>query len=165
MTQIDATLPPLAGQVAAGPVPAEPLDATVAPRRGTRMLLVAGRAVTTVCAMFLLLDGAMKIARPAPVVEGTMQLGYAQSVIVPLGIALLASTALYAFPRTAVLGAILVTGYLGGAVATHVRVGNPLATHVLFPVYVGVLLWLGLYLRDPRLRALLPLRSRPAARR
>jgi len=75
-----------------------------------------------------------------------------------LGVLLLACTLLYAVPRTAVLGAILLTGYLGGAVATHLRVGDPLFSHVLFGVYMGVALWLGLYLRDARLRALVPLR-------
>ena len=111
-------------------------------------------------ALFLLLDAAMKFVKPAPVVEGTLQLGYSEAVIVPLGIVLLASTLLYLFPRTAVLGAVLLTGYLGGAIATHVRVANPLFTHTLFPVYLGVLLWGGLLLRDRRLRALLPVRSR-----
>ena len=96
--------------------------------------------------------------KPAPVVEGTVQLGYPESVLLGLGIVLLACTVLYVIPRTAILGAILLTGYLGGAVATHVRVGNPLFTHVLFPVYLGVLIWGGLYLRDERLRALIPLR-------
>jgi hypothetical protein len=111
-------------------------------------------------ALFLLLDAAMKFVKPAPVVEGTVQLGYSPAVIVPLGIVLLVSTVLYLVPRTAVLGAVLLTGYLGGAIATHVRVANPLFTHTLFPVYLGVLLWGGLLLRDRRLRALLPLRSR-----
>ena len=75
------------------------------------------------------------------------------------GVILAVCTALYAYPRTAILGAILLTGYLGGAVATHVRVSNPWASHILFPVYVGVLLWLGLYLRDAKLRSLVPVRS------
>ena len=110
-------------------------------------------------ALFLLVDGAMKLVRPAPVVPATVELGYSESVIVPLGVVLLASTLLYLVPRTAVLGAILLTGYLGGAVATHLRVGNPMLTHTLFPVFFGALLWGGLYLRDARLRALLPLRT------
>ena len=90
--------------------------------------------------------------------EGTVKLGYPETVIVPLGIILLTCTILYVIPRTSVLGAILLTGYLGGAVATHVRVGDPLFTHVLFPVYLGVLIWGGLYLRDDRLPALIPLK-------
>ena len=100
----------------------------------------------------------MKFVKPEPVVKTTLELGYPESVILPLGIVLLAATILYVVPRTAVLGGILLTGYLGGAVATHVRVGNPLFGHTLFPVYLGALLWGGLCLRDRRLRALLPLR-------
>jgi ABC-type transport system involved in cytochrome c biogenesis permease component len=119
----------------------------------------AGRIVSGLPILFLLVDGVMKLVKPAPVVEGTLKLGYPETVIVPLGIVLLACTVLYAIPRTSVLGAILLTGYLGGAVATHVRVGDPLFSHVLFPVYLGVLIWLGLCLRDDRLRALVPLRS------
>ena len=120
--------------------------------------LWAGRIMSGLPALFLLVDGAAKLVKPAPVVEGTIKLGYLESVIVPLGIVLLACTILYVVPRTAVLGAILLTGYLGGAVATHVRVGDPLFS-VLFPVILGVLIWGGLYLRDDRLRALIPLRS------
>ena len=96
--------------------------------------------------------------KPAPVVEGTVQLGYPESVLLGLGIVLLTCTVLYMIPRTAILGAILLTGYLGGAIATHVRVGSPLFSHTLFPVYVALLIWGGLYLRDDRLRSLIPLR-------
>lgn len=110
-------------------------------------------------AAFLLVDAAMKFVRPEPVVKGTMELGYPESSIVPLGVVLLVSTVLYLVPRTAVLGAILLTGYLGGAVATHVRVSNPLLTHTLFPVYFGALLWGGLWLRDTRVRELAPVRK------
>jgi hypothetical protein len=98
----------------------------------------------------------MKLFSPAVVIEATTELGYAQSAIVPLGIVLLACTVLYAIPRTSFLGAILLTGYLGGAVATHVRVGTGLFP-ILFPVIVGAMLWGGLFLRDRRLRALIPL--------
>jgi len=118
----------------------------------------AGRVLSGLFVLLLALDAVMKFAKPAAVVEGTVKLGYPESVITPLGVVLLVSTVLYAVPRTAVLGAILLTGYLGGAVATHVRVGDPLATHTLFPVYIGVLLWLALVMRDARLRALLPIR-------
>ena len=107
-------------------------------------------------ALFLLVDGGMKLVKPAPVVEATVQLGYPESAIVGIGFALLASTVLYLIPRTSVLGAILLTGYLGGAVATHVRVGGPLF-NILFPVIFGAVLWGGLYLRDSRLRELIPL--------
>jgi len=110
-------------------------------------------------ALFLLVDGIAKLVKPAPVVEGTVQLGYPVTVIVPLGIVLLACTILYLIPRTSVLGAILLTGYLGGAVATHVRVGDSFLTHTLFPIYFGILIWGGLYLRDNRVSSLIPLRS------
>lgn len=130
---------------------------TAAP--ASKKALWAGRVVGALPVLFLLGDGIGKLVKPAPVVEGTLQLGYQASVLVPLGIVLLACTILYAVPRTAVLGAILLTGYLGGAVATHVRVDNPLLSHTLFPIYFGVMLWGSLYLRDPRVRALLPLRG------
>lgn len=117
----------------------------------------SGWVLSGLVGAFLLLDGVAKLFKPEPVVEGTLKVGYPESAIVPLGIVLTVCTLLYLFPRTAVLGAILLTGYLGGAVATHVRMGEG-AFPVLFPVAFGVLVWLGLYLREPRLRALLPLR-------
>jgi len=120
--------------------------------------LWTGRIMSALPALFLLVDGVGKLVKPAAVVQGTVQLGYPESVLLGLGIVLLSCTVLYVIPRTAVLGAILLTGYLGGAVATHVRVGSPLFSHILFPVYLAVLLWGGLYLRDERLRALIPLR-------
>ena len=118
----------------------------------------AGRIVSWLPALFLLLDGVAKLFKPAPVIEGTVKLGYSESVIIPLGIVLIACTVLYLIPRTAVLGAILLTGYLGGAVATHVRVGDGIFP-VAFGITFGVLVWLGVYLRDARLRELVPLRS------
>jgi len=118
----------------------------------------AGRVLSALPAAFLLVDAVMKLVKPAVVVEATVALGYPERVLVPLGIALLACTALYAIPSTAVLGAIVSTGYLGGAVATHVRVGGGVFP-VVFPIILGVLLWGGLYLRDERLRALLPGRA------
>src|SRR5436190_5288690 len=117
--------------------------------------LWAGRIMSALPALFLFVDGAMKLVKPEVVVKATVELGYREAVILPLGVVLLACTILYVIPRTAVLGAILLTGYLGGAVATHVRVGNPLFSHVLFPVYLGILLWGGLCLRDSRLRQLI----------
>ena len=119
----------------------------------------AGFIISGLPVLFLLFDALGKFVKPEPVVVGTLELGYNESIILPLGIVLLISTVLYIFPKTSVLGAILLTGYLGGAVATHVRIGNPLLTHMLFPVYLGVLIWLGLYLRDRRLRDLIPLRN------
>lgn len=118
----------------------------------------AGRILSGLAALFLLADSVGKLVKPAPVVEGTVRLGYPESVIIGLGTVLLVCTVLYLIPLTSVLGAILLTAYLGGAVATHVRVEDPLFTHVLFPVYVGAMIWAGLYLRDDRLRALLPFR-------
>jgi DoxX-like family len=117
-----------------------------------------GRIMSALPALFLLIDAVGKLLKPAPVVEETVQLGYPESVLVGLGIVLLTCTVLYVIPRTTTFGAILLTGYLGGAVATHLRVGSPLFSHILFPVYVAVLIWGGLYLRDERLRALIPLR-------
>jgi hypothetical protein len=117
--------------------------------------LWGGCIASGIPALFLVVDGAMKLVKPTVVVETTVQLGYQESVIVALGIVLLACTILYLVPRTAVIGAILLTGYLGGAVATHVRVDAG-AFEVLFPVIVGALLWGGLVLRDARLAALLP---------
>jgi DoxX-like family len=120
--------------------------------------LWAGRILSGLPAAFMLFDGGLKLFRPAPVVKATLRLGYAESVIVGLGIVLLASALLYVIPRTALLGAVLLTGYLGGAVATNVRVGAPLF-NITFPVFLGALLWGGLWLRDQRLRELLPLRQ------
>jgi hypothetical protein len=121
--------------------------------------LWTGRIMSGLPVLFLLMDGVMKLMKPEFVVKATLQLGYPENVIVGLGIVVLVCVILYVIPRTAVLGAILLTGYLGGAVATHVRVGDPLFSHALFPVYIAVLLWGGLYLREERLRALIPLRS------
>jgi hypothetical protein len=121
-------------------------------------MLWAGRIMSGVPVLFLLFDGAMKLVKPGFVVEATVRLGYPESVILGLGIVLLACTVLYLIPRTSVLGAILLTGYLGGATASHVRAGDPIFP-IVFPIIFGVLIWGGLLLRDVRLRALLPLRS------
>jgi len=118
--------------------------------------LWGGRIMSWLPALFLLVDGIMKLFKPAPVVEATVKLGYSESVIVPLGTVLVLCTILYLIPRTVVLGAILLTGYLGGAIATHVRAGEGLFS-ISFPIIFGVLLWGGLYLRDNRLRTLIPL--------
>lgn len=118
--------------------------------------LWAGRIVSGLIALFLLLDGAMKLAKPAFVVQETMRLGYPERVIFPLGAVLIVCTVIYLIPRTAVFGAILLTGYLGGAVATHVRAGEPVFS-IVFAIALGVLVWLGLYLRNPTLRLLVPL--------
>lgn len=119
----------------------------------SRKARIASRIVSGFVTLFFLADGGAKLFKPKEVVEGTLKLGYSESIIVPLGIVLLASTLLYSLPRTAFVGAILLTGYLGGAVDAHVRVGDPLLTHTLFPIYFGVLVWLGLWLRDPGVRS------------
>jgi hypothetical protein len=113
--------------------------------------LWTGRALSTTIVLFLLMDSIIKFVKPAPVAESFAHLGWPVSLAVPLGIVLLICTLLYAVPRTAFLGAILLTGYLGGAVATHLRSGDPLFSHVLFPVYMGIVLWAGIFLRDNRL--------------
>lgn len=120
--------------------------------------LWAGRIVGGLAVLFLLMDGVMKLFKPKFVVDATVNLGYPESVIVPIGAVLVLCTILYLVPATSVLGAILLTGYLGGAVATHVRTGESTFS-IIFPVIFGILLWLALYLRDTRLRALLPLRQ------
>ncbi len=120
----------------------------------SRKRLWAGRILSGSAALFLLMDGGMKLFKPPVVVKATLQLGYQESAIVGIGVALLACTILYLIPRTAILGAVLLTGYLGGAVASYVRVGGPLF-NILFPVAFACFVWGGLYLRDQRLRAVL----------
>jgi hypothetical protein len=110
--------------------------------------------------LFMLFDGATKVGMERHVVAATTQIGYAPDLIRPLGIICLCCTILYAVPRTAILGAILLTGYLGGAVASKLRIEDPLLGSVLFGVYFGLLLWGGLFFRDGRLRALIPFRSK-----
>jgi hypothetical protein len=119
---------------------------------------ITGRLMTGLVTAFLFADGAAKLFLPEPVVKGSLELGYPVHTMVGIGTVLLVATLLYAIPRTAVLGAVLLTGYLGGAIATHVRVENPLFSHILFPTYVAALIWGGLFLRDARLRAFLPWR-------
>ena len=118
----------------------------------------AGRALSGLSALALAADSLGKLVQARPVIEGTVQLGYPPSVVFGLGVTLLTCVVLYLIPRTSVLGAVLLTGYLGGAVATHVRVGNPLFTHILVPTYIAALAWGGLMLRDARLRAFIPWR-------
>jgi hypothetical protein len=135
----------------AHPVNASPTGSTPIQRRTAYVL-------TTIAVLFLTFDTVIKLLRLAPAVQGTVALGYPEHAVGVIGAIELACLVLYLAPRTAVLGAVVMTGYLGGAVATHVRVGNPLLSHTLFPVYVAALLWGGLYLRDARLRALMPFR-------
>jgi hypothetical protein len=114
-----------------------------------------GRILSGIPALFLAFDATIKLAGLEPVSEAFLRLGMSPGLATAIGVLELACLALYLLPRTAALGAVLLTGYLGGAVALHVRVGDPLLSHVFFPSYLGALLWLGLFLRDPRLPALL----------
>lgn len=120
----------------------------------SKAALWSGRIVSGFVALFLLVDGGLRVAHLAPYIEGLTKFGYSASLATPIGLTLIVCTALYLVPRTAVLGAILVTGYLGGATSTQVRAGDP---WFLFPVAFGVLAWLGIWLRDRRLQGLLPL--------
>jgi len=124
----------------------------------SRTNLWVGRIVGGLPVLFLLVDGVMKLFKPAVVVDATVKLGYSESTIIPIGLVLITCTVLYLIPATSVVGAILLTGYLGGAVATHVRAGEGLFS-IIFPIIFGILLWLGVYLRDFRLRELVPVRS------
>jgi hypothetical protein len=128
------------------------IDPTAYPFPATRAVRI-GRTLSALAIAFLALDGGMKALRLAPAVDSSVQLGYAADLILGLGVLELACLALYALPRTAPLGALLLTGYLGGAVATHVRAGSPVFS-AIFPAIIGALVWGGLYLRDARLRAL-----------
>ncbi|HUI64300.1 MAG TPA: DoxX family protein [Bacteroidota bacterium] len=127
--------------------------------RGTsKWIIWTGRLLSGLALLFMLFDSLTKVIKEPHVVQGTAQLGYPEALIPTIGFILLGCLILYAIPRTAILGAILLTGFLGGAVATNVRIENPLFSHTLFPVYVGILVWGGLYLRSDRLRSLLSLR-------
>ena len=126
-------------------------DIEAAPATGVQMW--SGRVLSGIAVLFLAMDATMKVLQLPAAIEGTQRVGYPAGVVLVLGVVQLVCLAAYLIPRTRVLGAILWTGYLGGAVATHVRVGDPLFTHILSPVYVAALLWGGLCLRDARLRA------------
>ena len=128
--------------------------------------LIAGRVLSGLVTLFLLFDAGLKLVSPGTAIQYSPPgLGWPLDVptMTMLGLLLLVPTLLYIWPRTAILGAILITAYLGGAVATHVRIGSPLFSHILFGVYLGVMLWGGLWLRDPRVRALIPVAKGPAA--
>ena len=130
-------------------------DPTHAARTPSRGAVWTGRALSTLISLLLGFDASMKLLRVAPVMKASMQLGYSAHAVFGIGVVLAVCVALYAIPRTALLGALLLTGYLGGAIATHVRAGDPLFTHVLFPTYVAAVVWAGLVLRDARLKAFL----------
>jgi hypothetical protein len=124
-----------------------------------RAALWGGRISSALATLFLTFDASLKVLQVPEALAGSEQLGYPAGTVFWLGVLQLVLVVLYNLPRTSVLGALLWTGYLGGAIATHVRVGNPLFTHLLFPTYVAAFLWLGLWLRDARLRALLPFKK------
>jgi len=134
------------------------MEATLDPPtldRGSSAARWSGRVLTGIPVAFMLFDATIKFAQIPEVAEASLQLGWPTHLNPVLGVVILGCLALYLWPRTAALGATLLTGYLGGAVAIHLRVGDPLASHILFPVYVGALFWSGLALRDARVRALL----------
>jgi hypothetical protein len=118
----------------------------------------AGWVLTVLFTLFMLMDASMKVIKAQVVVETTTRMQLPESMILPIGVIELACLALYLWPRTAVLGAVLFTGVMGGAVSAHWRLGDPLFSHVLFGVYLGAAMWGGLWLRDARLRSIMPLK-------
>lgn len=130
------------------------------PFLGARAIRNIGRTLSGLAIAFLGVDAAAKILLVPEVVRASGELGFSPGTVFTLGVVSLASVVIYAYPLTSVLGAVLLTGYLGGAIAAHVRLGDPLFTHVLFPGYVALFVWGGLFLRDRRLRALFPLKGR-----
>lgn len=133
------------------------------PERGKTLWV--GRALAALAVLFLIFDIVIKlIPNFGPVTDSFTRLGYTPDVAPVIGAVELLCLALYLVPRTAILGAVLLTGYLGGAIATHLRVGDPLFSHILFPFYVALLLWAGLFTREGRVRALIPFRSSVEAR-
>ena len=128
----------------------------------TKGQLIAGRILSGLVILFLLFDAGLKLVAPEVAIKYTPpSLGWPLDVptMTMLAVLLLIPTLLYIWPRTSIFGAIIITGYLGGAIATHTRIGSPLFSHILFGVYLGLMLWGGLWLRDPRVRAMIPLRT------
>jgi hypothetical protein len=121
----------------------------------SKKMKITGWVLSILAILLLLADGFAKLVKPEPVVQATLQLGYPESTITTIGVLAIICAIIYAIPRSAFLGAILLTGFLGGAIATHFRINNPLFSHTLFPVYVLLFIWLGLYLRSASLRKLL----------
>lgn len=141
----------------------QPIEQAAAPSTAA---IGTGRILSGIVILFMVFDAAMKLIPLAVVTESMVELGYPPSVALARGLAvvILVCTALYAVPRTAVLGAVLLTGYMGGAMASHLRIGSPLLTHILFGFYLGAMVWGGLYLRDRRIRALIPFRDQSEPR-
>lgn len=121
---------------------------------------IIGRILSIIVILFMLFDVVMKLIQPDTVVKGTLELGFEKHHIAIIGILALISTILYAIPKTSILGAILLTGFWGGVIATHIRLDNPLFTHILFPVYLAIIAWGGLWLVNKQLRNLFPLTSK-----
>ncbi len=121
--------------------------------------LWTARIMSGIVILFMLMDSIMKFIKPPSIIEGTVSLGFAEHDILTLGFLGLLSTLLYAYPKTSVLGAVLLTAYWGGAIATHVRLDNPLFSHILFPVYLAILAWGGIWLINEQLRNLFPFKK------
>ena len=132
---------------------------SVADPSSTRRKSLIGPGLSVLVALLLLFDTSVKFLTLPVAVQGMVQLWYPAAAVFWIGLLELASLVLYLLPRTSVLGALLLTGYLGGAIAMHVRAGSPVPTHVLFPLYIALLMWAGLYLRERRLGVLQPSRS------
>jgi hypothetical protein len=138
------------------PTSYEPARSATTSARSTlpsRRSVIAGRVLTVIVAILLTLDAGIKLVGAKAAVEGSAQLGFTPQQVFVIGIIAAVCLVLYLIPRTAPIGAVLWTGYFGGAIVTHFRLGNPLLTHVLSPIYVSILIWGSLYLRDPRVRA------------
>lgn len=129
-------------------------------RSSSKTTLWTVRTLTGLAVAFLLMDAVVKLLQLPAAVQPTIELGFPASAVLGIGVLELVCIGLYVTPRTAILGAILLTGYLGGAIASQVRVGAPVFSHILFPMYIAALFWVGLYLRDDRLRILVPIRAR-----
>lgn len=142
--------------------PFDPSSLAAAPADRSAGARWFGRIGTTIVLLFAIMDFGMKLARVKPAVDGTVQMGYLPHHVPLIGVLALVCTIVYVIPRTAVLGAVLWTGYLGGAVASNIRIDAPLFTHTLFPVYFAALLWSSLYVRDPRVAAIIA--PRPGSR-
>ena len=138
-------------------MPAFEMDAIATRNEAPKGQRIAGWIISGLMAAFNLFDAGAKFVQPKPVADAFVRTGWPLELSATLGAILLICTLLYLTPRTAVLGAVLLTGYLGGAVATNLRLENPLFSNTLFPVYFGILVWTGLLLREPRVRAIFPL--------
>ena len=125
----------------------------------SKSALWTGRILSGFITLFILFDSIIHLLKIQPVIDSFNQLGLPLTMAVPLGIIALACIILYNIPQTSILGAVLLTGYLGGAVCTNFRAGTPLFSNILFSIYVGIIAWLGLYLREPKLKALMPFKN------